>query len=260
MSKKRKKNIWLTIAAVSVCFLAALGGYKGSRLLADEITTEAEMNAEKAGLFKPSEVEKGISAELVSGEKTINKLRPTNLIYVVDYETGKVQKIALEVFDTVSMIVSLVYLDVDISYTMTGTLYRALTNENVLVPQTVKLSELYSYYGNASAYDAGRKIISELLDIDIDYYTAVSKESAPEELLIGRMTSLGLKEVYEVKHGKDTNITAEDDAAFSKLCLYLADSDIKGYEAPVIRRNESSFADIIGIWEILRKINIYMGI
>ena len=161
MSKKRKHTPWLVIAAISISILAGLGAYKGARLLADEITTDAEKQAEKAGLFKPEGIEDDMSKKLVNGEGTVEKLRPMNLIYSVNYETGKIEKLAVQIFDTVSMKVSFVYFDPEITYTMTGTLYRSLANGNVLVPQTVRLSELYSYYGNASAFDAGRRIISE---------------------------------------------------------------------------------------------------
>ena len=51
MSKKRKHTPWLVVAAISISILAGLGAYKGARLLADEITTDAEKQAEKAGLF-----------------------------------------------------------------------------------------------------------------------------------------------------------------------------------------------------------------
>ena len=247
-----KKSALLVLISISLCLLAALGGYKGSRLLADEITTEAEINAEKAGLFKPENTESGAAEKLSSGEKVIKSLKPMGLIYVMDYETGKVKELAVGVFDTISMNVSMIYLDIDISYTMTGALYRMLANENVLVPQTVRFSELYSYYGNAAAFGAGRKIVSELLGMDIDYFISLSKDDAPEDLLIGRITALGLKELYEDRAGKETDLKADDEIAFSNLCLYLSDSDVKGYEAPVIRRNESCFADVIGIWEMLK--------
>ena len=52
MSKGKKKLIFTTIA-VFLCMAAAFGGYKGARYIADRITVKAEINAEKAGLFRP---------------------------------------------------------------------------------------------------------------------------------------------------------------------------------------------------------------
>ena len=254
MAKKRKKGFWLVIAALSVSLLAGLGAYKGSRLLADEITTDAEKQAEKAGLFKPADVESKVSSKLVNEEKTVNKLRPKSLIYVVNFETGKVEKLAVQVFDTVSMAVTFVYFDMDITYTMTGTLYRALANGNVLVPQTVTISELYSYYGNESAFEAGRKILSEMLGTDIEYYIALSKENAPDDFVLERVTALGLKELYGKSKGRDTNLESEEEEVFENLSSYIEDSAIKGYEAPVIRRNESCFVDVTGVWSVLQGI------
>ena len=96
----------------------------------------------------------------------------------------------------------------------------------------------------------------KLIGMDIDYYISLSKDDAPGDLMIERLTALGLKELYEDRAGKETDLKGDDEAAFAKLCLYLSDSDVKGYEAPVIRRNESCFADVVGIWEILNGIGV----
>ena len=268
MAGKKKIRIWLIFATVSVCLLAGLGGYKGARYIAYRITSEAEKNAEKAGLFKPQGVEESLTEQIINGTTDIktSKLRPLTLLYLVDYETGKVQKLALEVFDTVSMTASFIYLDPDISYTMTGSLYRALANGNVLVPQTVTFSELYSYYGTYAAFDAGKKIAGELLGTPIDYYAAFTVEEGGDELKIQRFTSLGVKTLYEtlgrltLSNAKDllgsgnyglTDMTADECEGYGNLTGYLKDKDIFVYEAPVIKHNESCFVDIAGTWEIL---------
>lgn len=254
MSKKRKTGLWLVFLALSVSVLAGLAAYKGAKLLADEITTDAEKQAEKAGLFKPEGMEDSVAEKILNGENKVEKLRPANLVYSVNYENGKIEKIAVQIFDTVSMKVSFIYFDSAITYTMTGTLYRALANGNVLVPQTVTLSELYSYYGNSSAFDAGRKIVSELLGLEIDYYSAFSKEDISEDFVIERATALGCEELYEKRDGKETNLSHEQEKGFCDLTGYISDQDVKSYEAPVIKRNESCFADVTGLWEILRDI------
>ena len=249
-----KNSILLTTLIVLSSLLAAVGGYKGARYLADKITMEAEANAEKAGLFKPVGVENGLSEKLVNGEKTVNSLRPMSLIYVMDYETGKVTDLAVELFDTVSMRVKFIYFDTDISYTMTGTLYRSLANGNVLVPQTVKLSELYGYYGNDAAFDAGRLIVSELLGRDIEYYMSFSAGDEPEDFKIRRVTALGVKELYEEygdKKDADTNMAAGEIKSFTELASYIKDSDVTSAEAPAIRRNESCYVDVAALWELM---------
>lgn len=253
MSRKRKNGIWLTVAAISVSLLAGLGAYKGARLLADGMTTEAEKNAEKAGLFKPEGLEEGISSKIVSGEKTVNKICPLTLVYVTDYESGKIENLAVQVFDTVGMKVSFITLDPEIMYTMTGTLYRALANGNVLVPQTVKMRELYGYYGNPAAYEAGRKIVSELLGTDIDHYTALSKEKTPEAFTGGEIKATDLKMLFDAED-RETSFSKEEEKVYSELYEYLEDPDVKVYEAPVISRNESCFVDVTGVWEILAEV------
>ena len=253
MAGKKKSHIRLIFAAVSFCILAALAGYKGARYLASRITSEAEQNAEKAGLFKPQGVEEDLTEQIINGTRneTLSKLRPLFLLYVVDYETGKLEDIVLEIFDTVSMEVSFVYIDPDITYTMTGSLYRALANENVLVPQTVKFSEMYGYYGTPAAFDAARKIAGEMLGTPIDYYAAYTLDQGGDELSIKRITALGVKELYDPEKEEHTDLTEEERSGYAKLAGYLKDRDIKIYEAPVIKHNESCFLDIAGTWEIL---------
>lgn len=253
MAGKKKSHIRLIFAAVSFCILAALAGYKGARYLASRITSEAEQNAEKAGLFKPQGVEEDLTEKIINGtgSTSLSKLRPSILMYVVDYETGKIEYLALEVFDTVSMEASFIYIDPDVSYTMTGSLYRALANGNVLVPQTVKFSELYGYYGTPAAFDAGKKIAGEMLGTPIDYYAAYTAEQGGDELSIKRITSLGLKSMYDRNVTEHTDLTEEESLGYAELIGYLKDKDIKVYEAPVIKHNESCFLDVAGTWEIL---------
>lgn len=253
MAGKKKSHIRLIFAAVSFCILAALAGYKGARYLASRITSEAEQNAEKAGLFKPQGVEEDLTEKIINGTEStpLSKLRPSTLMYVVDYETSKIEYLALEVFDTVSMEASFIYIDPDVSYTMTGSLYRALANGNVLVPQTVKFSELYGYYGTPAAFDAGKKIAGEMLGTPIDYYAAYTAEQGGDELSIKRITSLGLKSLYDRNVTEHTDLTEEESLGYAELIGYLKDKDIKVYEAPVIKHNESCFLDVAGTWEIL---------
>lgn len=253
MAGKKKNKIWLIFAAVSLCLLVSLAAYKGVRLIAGSITREAEQNAEKAGLFKPKGVEEDLTEKLINGTagSAASNLRPLFLIYLMDYESGKVEKLVLEVFDTVSMKVSFIYLDPDITYTMTGSLYRALANGNVLVPQTVRFSELYSYYGTAAAFDAGKKIAGEMLGTPIDHYAIYTADSGGAELKIERITALGVKELFCLETGEDTDMREDEKAAYKEYAGYLKDTDIKVYEAPVIKHNESCFIDIAKTWEIL---------
>ena len=260
MSKGKKKLIFTTIA-VFLCMAAAFGGYKGARYIADRITVKAEINAEKAGLFRPSVkttnpdlTEAGDPEE--SGDKALKLLskgRILSLVYVTDYENGKIDRLALEVFDTINMSAAVIYLDPEISYTMTASLYRKLANGNVLLPQTVKLSELYGYYGVENAYEAGTDILSELIGLEIDHYIAFSGEYVLEDFLEERMTALGLKELHEPREDRLTSIPAEEEAVMITYMENISDRDVKVYDAPVIKRNESCFADLAGLWTLLKE-------
>lgn len=259
MSKGKKKLIFTTIA-VFLCMAAAFGGYKGARYIADRITVKAEINAEKAGLFRP-QVRTNEADVTEAGDpedtgdtalKILSKGRVLSLVYVTDYETGKIDRLALEVFDTINMSASIIYLDPEISYTMTASLYRKLANGNVLLPQTVKLSELYGYYGVENAYEAGKDILSELIGLEIDHYISFSKEYVLEDFLEERMTALGLKELHEQREDRLTSIASEEEAVMITYMENFSDRDVKVYDAPVIKRNESCFADLPGLWSLLK--------
>ena len=253
MAGKKKNKIWLIFATVSVCLLVGLASYKGARLLASQITSEAEQNAEKAGLFKPKGVEEDLTEKLINGspKSLASNLRPLTLIYMIDYESGRISELVLEIFDTVSMKAVFVYLDPDITYTMTGSLYRALANGNVLVPQTVIFRELYSYYGTTAAFDAGKKIAGEMLGTPIDNYAVFTDEDGADEFKIRRITALGVKDIYNITENGHTDMTDEEKKTYGEFAGYLKDTDIEIYEAPVIKHNESCFIDISGTWEIL---------
>ena len=245
-----KKSILSVTFFILLCVLAAVGGYKGSRALADSITVQAEQNAEKAGLFRIPET-KSNPEQNNKNQTGSGILRPYSLIYIVDYEIGKVEGLILEQLDTIGMSARFLYLDTDILYTMTPELYKRLVTGNVLLPQTVTFKELYSYYGNETVFDAGKKIVGELLGVEIDHYIVCSSEKVSREFKIERITSLGLKELYEESEQEITDISEEDRKAYLELCEYITDKDIYIYDAPVLRRNESCFADVNAILEIL---------
>ncbi|MBR4343980.1 MAG: hypothetical protein IKP88_15000 [Lachnospiraceae bacterium] len=262
----KKKDIIFVSTAVVLCLAAAVGGYKGSRYIADSITVKAEQNAEKAGLFKPRiliEIEsRETEKNTVNGDGSqgpeekitvIRNSRPLSIIYVTDFETGKIEKIALEIFDTINMSAEYIFFDTDISYTMTASLYRSLANGNVLLPQTIRLKELYGYYGADAAFDAGRRIVSELIGREVDHYISLSKEDVPEDFMMERVTVLGMIELHSAGETRLTDISEEEEAMLRDYGEKFRESDIKSGQAPVIRRNESCFIDVAGLWEILQE-------
>ena len=257
MSQKKKTVLVVTVSLI-LCFAAAVGGYKGARYIADSITVKAEENAEKAGLFKPKEIEeitlpdeKSLIERDSENRVVLKKTRPLSLITVTDYETGKIEKIAVEIFDTVKMKADFIYFDPDISYTMTASLFRKLANGNVLLPQTVTLRELYSYYGADTAYAAAKKIVGELMDMEIDRYISYSIENAPEDFMIEKMTALGMKELFDEREARLTDAEKQEEEAVAMYCDSLRDADIYITSAPVIKRNESCFADISALYQII---------
>lgn len=95
------------------------------------------------------------------------------LIYVFNPETGGTEQIFLSVLDCTSCELTMFRIDPEISYTMSGGLYASLTPGNAELSQTVTFRELYRYYHSDSAFPAGLKIISEMLNVSISSYTVI---------------------------------------------------------------------------------------
>lgn len=191
--KKRGKNSKKTIPGVLLGILlvtaAALAGYLGAGKIAERITGEAEKNAfstkvdaDGASDEKPSDISHTDKTDdghrddgLPTAVNSEPEMKPEvfDLIYAVNPENGSVEQLILEDLDCVNGVLRYLCIDPGISYTVSGSLFRSLANGNATMPQYVTFSKIYTYYGSEKAYDAGRRILEEMLGIKIDYYTAV---------------------------------------------------------------------------------------
>ena len=116
----------------------------------------------------------GKTADSNTGTGTIVLSKtPVEVIYDVNFETGRIDEILIGIMRTTEGKIDYIRIDTDVVYTMSANLYSSLTPDNTTLPQTVTFSELYRYYHNNKAFDAGRRIISEMLSFSIYYYSAM---------------------------------------------------------------------------------------
>ncbi|MCR5639823.1 MAG: hypothetical protein K6G04_00560 [Lachnospiraceae bacterium] len=157
-------------------------------------------------------------------EPKLNPAGFSQIIYEIDTDSGRIANILAGIISQDKSCFDLIGIDTDISYTMSGELYSELTPANVTLPQTVRMYNLYEYYGSDKAYDAGRQIIGEMLGIRFESSAVFEAGGFDEDLYLK-----------------------------ARQC---ENAEVRYHELPVIRHNENTLpdADAIGnmIFEIIR--------
>ncbi len=297
---KKKNKLLIFMACTLSVALAVVAGYTISENIAAGIVSEAERNAFlfDAGMLwngtdNKQERTDGADGAITDGDNADEKGNPDssavepaplNIIYAYNPSSGKVEHMVLEVLNCSGLLAGYIYIDPAVAYTMSSELYRRLANQNALLPQSVTFSKLYSYYDGEKAYDAGRRILTEMLGIEIGYYTAlnigdfmsvfgvVPDTSAEAGLMkpvfheaqnrffgpvsltenINRDTGEGKME-RAVKNAA-TNWSPENRKKYALIYAQLRDEDILCTGAPVIRKNESTELDCSRAADIIRKV------
>ena len=263
--KKKSKSILFLILSLLLITAAVFGGFA----LAKSIFNGSGKNPDpyhnperpsSSGTPGPAQVHD-------PGSKTgVLAANPTEIIYDVDPETGKIEQIILSILNTYTSKLDYIRIDTDVMYTMSSSLYSSLTPRNTTLPQTVTFSQLYRYYDNNLAYDAGRRMIGELLNMNIDYYCALPEQDFDMIFAIrqeqdGNETTVRFaNDGEQVKNGYGTEGSAEGfigrilenavtNLGFTQRLGYLDiyDSleagDISFTNAPVCENNESCWLD-----------------
>ena len=96
-----------------------------------------------------------------------------NLIYCCDKKKGTINKLVLEIFHSDKKQLTYITIPLTTQYTMSDTLYRKLILVQPSIPQIIRLSSIANYFDKDTVFDYGTLIVSDLLGLDISYYTAV---------------------------------------------------------------------------------------
>lgn len=154
--------------------------FKRSLIVVIVLTITGVLSYKAAMMFwQPSEDQTGITDELhtvtadtvKASEKGVSK----NLIYCYDKKAKEITKIVLEILNSNDNKLTYITIPVRTECTLPNALYEKLTLDAPEMPQVLKLSTLTKYLSVKKAYADGAKIIGELLETNINYYTAIPK-------------------------------------------------------------------------------------
>ena len=67
----------------------------------------------------------------------------------------------------------------------------------------------------------------------------------------GAWTVKSAKEMYEPGEDIFTDMREIEAKSYSEMLEMLSDGDISEAEAPVIKRNENSFLDVVSTWQLI---------
>lgn len=99
-----------------------------------------------------------------------------NLIYCVDGD-NQINAMVLEIFNTNTSNMDYVTIPLKSQFTISNELYQKLCASGCDAPQIMKLSKMDEYFSDETLYEYGVILLEDLLDIDINYYTAVAKDT-----------------------------------------------------------------------------------
>lgn len=197
---------------------------------------------------------------------------PAEVIYDFDPDTERIDAILIGILNTTENRLDYINIDTDVMYTMSAGLYSALTPDNTTLPQTVTFSELYRYYCNDKAFDAGRRMIGEMLNLSIPYYSAMPEYDFERLFLSDKYdgeseysfavnpakaksdySTLGsVKGFVEcIFENTVTNWGTEDRLRYLDTLDELENGDVTFTDAPVIEKNESCLLDTDAVGRIL---------
>lgn len=263
--------------------IAVFGGFALANLIRGQQNPEAgqdvpdiSLQGEDPNTVRTGE-DTGSEPGTGSGNYSIPVLNrtPVEVIYDVNFETGRIEDILIGILRAIDGKIDYIRIDTDTGYTMSASLYTQLTPDNATLPQMITFSELYRYYHNDKAFDAGRRIISEMLSFNIQFYTAMPDyrfesifaiEEDTEEVImeyavsadeaVGEHGTPGSAKgfIENVLEDSVTNWPVSERLRYLDVIDSLTAEDITFIEAPMYEYNESSRIDTDATGRILYEI------
>ena len=257
------------ILTVTLVLLAAAAGYIAARGFKNKLSSPEGGGTDITGQ-NTDDPENGEKAPITSD---VISMTPVDLVFELNSETGRIENILVEILRAREGRLDYIRIAPEVSYTMSSRLYGELTPDNTELPQTVTFSELYRYYQNNKAFDAGRRIISELINFNVLYYTSVTDVVLEEVLSIKDTPDgfkagfvLGTEQARSADYGTEGSVKGliektldgavtnwETSQRLRYLDVYdsLGEADVSFHDAPVIEKNESCELDTNGTGAIL---------
>lgn len=201
----------------------------------------------------------------VDRSRTPASYTPTMLVLSVNSETGRIEQVFVEIFKSEQATIELIHIPSDVTYIMSSSLFEELAVGNPKLPQCITFSELYRYYHTDNAYEAARRIVSEMINFNLLYYTVLysddmekyidvrghaegydySLEFSTETALSERYGTQGSAEgfISYVLGNAKTNWPLEERLLFLDVYDSMTEESVVFSDAPVITYNESKEID-----------------
>lgn len=116
----------------------------------------------------------------ISSEDVNLKLNVKTLYYIFDDENKQIEHILLELLNCKTNKMQYITIPTSTKLTMSNSLFQAMKETYVSVPQIMKLSMLYQYFESQDAFTYGMDIMQEAFGIHIDYYTLINMKDYKE--------------------------------------------------------------------------------
>lgn len=202
-----------------------------------------------------------------------------NLIYVWNEEKQKISSCVLEVFDSESHDLYFITIPVNGELTLSTEIYQKLSRISEEVPQLIRLADLTKYFKTEDeAYGYGVIMLENCFDIDISYYTVVSKsdfdarfETKKVKSGRGKVDGRVLRDEYlsemsseqdmesylkELDKKMKSNLSTKDRLSYAEAYTEVQQDAIQYYALPTIREGKSYIFDIEKCSSIFQKCNV----
>lgn len=207
----------------------------------------------------------GSISRYTSRKTTPASTTPTQLVISVDPDTEKIEHIFIEIFRSSDAAIDLINIPSDVTYLLSSSLYAELTAGNPRLSQSITLSEMYRYYGSDACYEAARRIVSEMINFNLLYFTVLYNEDLEHlvnlythaegvDMSLAFTTQAALSDKYGTEGSAEgflayalgnvvTNWPLEDRMLFLPVYDTMNVEEVRFMDAPVIRYNESKEID-----------------
>lgn len=174
--------------------------------------------------------QKNISAVGKASEATRDDVAK-NLIYVWNEDKKKISYCVLEVFDSQNKTIDYLTIPVSGQLTLSGELFQKLYKISSEVPQMMSIARLQDYFETEDkAYGYGVTILEDYFDIDISYYTVVSRADFMERFVVGKVKS---------GRGKVDGMVLRDDY-LAGMTAYTDKDSMENYLKDVFKQTKSN--------------------
>lgn len=205
-----------------------------------------------------------------------------NLIFVWNEKKQKISSCVLEVFDSESHDLCFVTIPVNGWLTLSTEAYQKLSQISEEVPQMIRVSNLAKYFETEEeAYGYGVIMLEDCFDIDISYYTVVSKadfdacfENRKVKSGKGKVDGKVLRESYlsemsskqnadsleeylkEVDKKIKSNLSTKDRLSYAEAYTAVKQEEIAYYALPLTKEGNRYEFDLEKCSTVFRKCNM----